>query len=117
MKKVEITRTCDLPGEHDQGIVIETVPFSYQGDHYEIDLCGPHKEGIERDLGLFISFASPVPHQPVKQQPRRTTNHRKRARDIREWAKENGKSISDRGRIPAPVIEQYEAAKRQVAAR
>ena len=29
---------------------------------------------------------------------------------VREWAKENGYKVSDRGRVPASVLEAYEAA-------
>ncbi|WP_193432350.1 Lsr2 dimerization domain-containing protein [Tessaracoccus aquimaris] len=30
--------------------------------------------------------------------------------EIRAWAKDNGFEVSDRGRIPAGVLEAYEAA-------
>jgi hypothetical protein len=33
-----------------------------------------------------------------------------RSADIRAWAKDQGITVSDRGRIPAGVAEQYEAA-------
>ena len=29
---------------------------------------------------------------------------------VRAWAKENGYSVSERGRVPAAVLEAYEAA-------
>ena len=35
-----------------------------------------------------------------------------RSGDIRAWAKGHGINVSDRGRIPASVTEQYEAATR-----
>ena len=40
---------------------------------------------------------------------RRTTAHRRRSAEIRAWAKRSGMEVSDRGRIPAEVISQYEA--------
>ena len=33
-----------------------------------------------------------------------------RSGDIRAWAKEHGLAVSERGRIPASVLEQYQAA-------
>ena len=44
-------------------------------------------------------------------QPRRTgRTNRQRSGDIRAWAKEHGLAVSERGRIPASVLEQYQAA-------
>ena len=35
---------------------------------------------------------------------------REQAGAIREWARKNGHEVSDRGRIPAAVVEAFEAA-------
>jgi len=40
----------------------------------------------------------------------RTAANRQRSGDIRAWAKEHGLAVSERGRIPASVMEQYQAA-------
>ena len=40
----------------------------------------------------------------------RTASSRERSGDIRGWAKDHGIAVSERGRIPASVVEQYEAA-------
>jgi hypothetical protein len=40
----------------------------------------------------------------------RAGSGRERSGDIRAWAKDQGITVSERGRIPANVIEQYEAA-------
>jgi hypothetical protein len=37
-------------------------------------------------------------------------SRRQRSGDIRAWAKERGLAVSERGRIPASVLEQYHAA-------
>jgi hypothetical protein len=34
----------------------------------------------------------------------------KRSGDIRAWANEHGVAVSERGRIPASVVEQYNTA-------
>jgi Lsr2 len=39
----------------------------------------------------------------------RSAASRDRSGDIRTWAKNHGITVSDRGRIPASVAEQYEA--------
>jgi hypothetical protein len=35
---------------------------------------------------------------------------REQAGAIRDWARKNGHAVSDRGRIPASVVEAYEGA-------
>ena len=40
----------------------------------------------------------------------RTPSSRERSGDIRAWAKDQGIAVSERGRIPASVVEQYQAA-------
>jgi hypothetical protein len=40
----------------------------------------------------------------------RTAAGRQRSGDIRAWAKEHGIAVRDRGRIPASVVERYQAA-------
>ena len=48
-----------------------------------------------------------------RDQPRRggrTAASRQRSSDIRAWARQQGLSVSERGRIPASVVQQYEAA-------
>ncbi len=40
----------------------------------------------------------------------RTVPNRERSADIRNWAKENGITINDRGRIPTHIVEDYDCA-------
>jgi len=42
--------------------------------------------------------------------PVRILPSRERSGDIRAWAKGQGIPVSERGRIPASVVQQYEAA-------
>lgn len=35
------------------------------------------------------------------------------AAEVRAWARDNGLDVSDRGSIPAVVLEQYEAARQE----
>jgi hypothetical protein len=43
--------------------------------------------------------------------PGRAAASRKRSGEIRAWAKDHGIAVSERGRIPAGVVKQYQAAK------
>jgi hypothetical protein len=80
--------------------------------HYEIDLNKKNARAFRKKLALFIEHARKAgPGQ--RRGPARTASSRQRSADIRAWAKATGLPVSDRGRIPASVADQYEAATRR----
>ncbi|HET8926965.1 MAG TPA: Lsr2 family protein [Microbacterium sp.] len=89
----------------------DTVLFSLDGVAYEIDLTDEHaaqlREAVQPyiDAGRRVSGAA----RSGGAAGRRRTGQRDYA-PIRAWARENGYKVSERGRIPASVIEAYEAA-------
>lgn len=113
MKKIETAYTCDIPQEYHPGHSgdLETgVPFSIGDQHYEIDLCEGHKQAMRQNIAVFLDLARQVAAPlPAVRHKRRTTAHRRRTAEIREWAKGQGIEMSDRGRIPASVIQKWEA--------
>jgi hypothetical protein len=110
-QKVSVTFACDydekeIPdGEH------LTRSFSLDGRDYEIDLCARHSQKLDEVFRRFAVRARKATSRGGRAK-RRTSAHRKRSADIRAWAKRNGNSVSDRGRIPANVIAKYEASHR-----
>jgi len=103
--KVTVTREDDLVG----GPASETVRFGLDGVHYEIDLNAENAQAFRQQLTPFTDHArKPTAGQPYR--AARTAAHRQRSRAIRAWAKGQGVPVGDRGRFPARVIEQYEAA-------
>lgn len=103
--KVTVTREDDLVG----GPASESVRFGLDGVHYEIDLNAENAQAFRQQLTPFIDHArKPAAGQPYR--AARTAAHRQRSRAIRAWAKGQGVPVGDRGRFPARVIEQYEAA-------
>jgi nucleoid-associated protein Lsr2 len=64
---------------------------------------------FRRQLAPFIEHARKV-GRGQRRRPGQTASSRERSTDIRAWAKDQGITVSDRGRIPASVAEQYEAA-------
>lgn len=79
--------------------------FALNGTSYEIDLSPKNAKKLESALAPYIEKAR-------KQGARRSTRSNKQDLNaIREWARANGHTVSDRGRIPAEIVEAYEAAK------
>jgi hypothetical protein len=66
---------------------------------------------FRRQLAPFIEHARKA-GRGQRLRPGRTAANRERSGGVRAWAKQAGITVSDRGRIPASVLEQYEAARR-----
>jgi nucleoid-associated protein Lsr2 len=98
--------TVELEDDLDGGPAGETVRFGVDGSEYEIDLSKKHAAAFRRKLAPFLEHA----RKAGRGQRRRTAASRDRSGGIRAWAKGQGIAVSERGRIPASVVEQYEAA-------
>ncbi|MFC6879001.1 MULTISPECIES: histone-like nucleoid-structuring protein Lsr2 [Actinomadura] len=106
-QKVEVLLVDDIDG----GEADETVSFSLDGTTYEIDLSKKNAAKLREGLEPFVSSARKARKTPGKAgRGARTTNSRERSAEIREWAKNHGIKVNERGRIPAHVIEKYDAA-------
>jgi hypothetical protein len=101
--------TVALEDDLDRGPADETVRFGIGGAHYEIDLSTSNAAAFRRQLAPFIEHARRAGRGP-RRGPGRSASSRERSADIRAWAKDQGIAVSERGRIPASVVAQYEAA-------
>ena len=129
--RTEIILTDDLDGS----LAERTVRLALDGEHYETELSAPNLERLEASLEPYIAAARVVtPNGKRKGKRGRMTPGRAvtpppsgRAapvvlarpniaahRDaIREWAQAERPDlgVKDRGRIPAPAIAAYNAAR------
>ena len=100
-----VTLEDDLDGGH----ASETVFFSFEGHHYEIDLSAENAAKLRQGLAPFVAAArSPRRASSTRDgdSPRLLTDRTETAA-IREWARQNGHKIAVRGRMPAAVIKAY----------
>ena len=102
-QKVTVVLEDDLDG----GPADETVRFGIGGMQYEIDLSKKNVRAFRKQLAPFVEHARKAGRA---QRRARSQSTRRRSSDIRAWAKGQGIAVSERGRIPANVVEQYEAA-------
>jgi hypothetical protein len=99
----------------DGGEAAETVSFSLDGSHYEIDLTKKNAAKLRETLALYVASARRAGRAPARGQaagarrgrPARTDREQTQA--IREWARKNGHKIGEKGRIPAHIVEAYNA--------
>jgi hypothetical protein len=86
----------------------ETVSFGLDGVEYEIDLTKKNASDLRKVLEPWQDVARRVGGRKtptLRHVPSGVDN-----RAVRAWAASNGIELSERGRIPGVVIEQYRAA-------
>ena len=107
-QRTVVTVLCDLP--HDSEVEgTESISFAVDGNAYQIDLCPPHSEEFGTKVGAFAAHARRALSGGRRRRARPAPG-RRRGADIREWARNRGHEIGDRGRIPDSVLAAYEAA-------
>jgi len=113
-RKVQVILSDDL----DEDVPAdETVSFSLDGTSYEIDLSDKNAKEMRDAFSRYVSAARKVGRGTRASGGGRSRAtggggrmDREQAGAIRDWARKNGHDVSDRGRIPASVVEAYEAA-------
>jgi hypothetical protein len=103
-QKIQTTFVDDIDGSEAEG----TVRFGLDGAGYEIDLSVAHSEELHKALAPYITHAR-------KTSALRAARGRRDAgaidtHQVREWAREQGIHVKDRGRVPADIAERYRRA-------
>jgi hypothetical protein len=108
-QKIQVLLVDDLDG----GSADETVSFALDGSAYEIDLSTDNAAALRDVLANYIGHARKAgraaarPSAAVRPARSSVRADREQTQAIREWARNNGHKVSERGRIPASVIEAY----------
>ncbi|MFC6094860.1 histone-like nucleoid-structuring protein Lsr2 [Saccharothrix lopnurensis] len=113
-KQTTVTLIDDLDGSEAE----ETVVFALDGVEYTIDLSRGNADRLRERLADFVAGgrrAGGRPPQRGARLPRtRTTvpsgGDREQNQAIREWARGQGRRISDRGRLPAALVDEFQQA-------
>lgn len=111
-QKVETKFVDDLDGSDAEG----TILFGLDGRQYEIDLSEENAATLRDSLADFIAAARKTTSgRTAKMTSRngdggRVRADREQTAAIREWARQNGHTVADKGRIPKAVVDAYHAA-------
>ncbi len=107
-KQTTVTVTDDVDGSANA----TEVTFSLNADSWTIDLSAKNRAALEKALKPYIAKATKQGRRPASG-PRKTAGRAPRAdlAAVREWAKNNGHQVSDRGRISVSVQQAYDAAQ------
>lgn len=138
-KIVTIEYIDDLEGTPVDAKKIDTVEFSYRGQDYTLVLTKKNGAQFDKDISRYIAAArnaqtreTPVVRTTTTTPPKKArtsksagrpktsrrdatartgTTRAEQTRTIRQWAADNGHSVSTRGRISAAVLDAFHAAQ------
>lgn len=108
-QKVQVILVDDVDG----GSADESVTFALDGVSYEIDLSSAHAEELREAFSKWVGHARKVTRgaaRPAAKKARSSASGPSRATEIREWARNNGYTVSERGRISADIQQAFDAA-------
>jgi Lsr2 len=105
-----------LEDDLDGGEAVETVAFGLDGVGYEIDLNEDNAAALRDALEPYLAAARTARGGPRRARrptaPTPAPARSRRARDVnaktvRAWAQEHGYRVSNRGRVPAALLQKY----------
>jgi hypothetical protein len=96
----------DIDGSEAEG----TVTFAFDGVDYELDLSARNRDQLLKAFGPYVEAGRKISARSSSRRPAMPAAKRHDQSAVREWARAQGMKVSDRGRIPADVLAQYEAA-------
>jgi nucleoid-associated protein Lsr2 len=110
-QKIQTLFIDDIDGGAAEG----TVRFALDGTEYEIDLNAEHTEELRSALGKYVSHARKVGSGARRVgraagRVSRGAGPAQNTTEIRNWAREQGYDIKDRGRVPGDLVAKYQAA-------
>lgn len=107
-QKIHITLVDDI----DQSVADENVTFGLDGINYEIDLSAENAAALRESLAAFIASGRRVGGRAVRGRgPAAPKAGSSDVAAIRAWARDNGYTVHERGRIQAEIRDAYSAAQ------
>lgn len=100
----------ELVDDLDGGKAEETVTFSLDGVSYEIDLSEKNATTLREEIGAWSEKARRVGGRRTRSTGGSSSRGSNDSARIREWARENGYDVPDRGRVAGNIRQAYEEA-------
>lgn len=105
-QKVQVILVDDIDG----GGAEESVNFALDGTSYELDLSKKNAAKLRDVLAPYVGSARRVSRRSGGRGRGRTGGRGTETQAIRQWARDKGMKVSDRGRIPGDILEKYDAS-------
>jgi nucleoid-associated protein Lsr2 len=105
-QKVHIVLEDDIDGSE----ATQTISFALDGTSYEIDLNDKNAAGLRDAMATYVGHGRKVTGARRGRRSSTSSTNGYSAKEIRDWARDNGHKVPERGRIPATVREAFQAA-------
>ena len=108
-QRTTVIVTDDLDGSEGA----DTVTFAFEGIEYQVDLSESNAKKLKKALDPYISAARKTGGRRSSGRRSSASSSRSSSSDtaaIREWARSRGLQVSERGRVPQSLRDQYAAA-------
>jgi hypothetical protein len=104
-QRVSVLLVDDIDGSEAK----ETISFALDGTRSEIDLNGEHGQELRGELERYVKAARRVTGSSGRPTLVRRASADDKNKEVRDWARDQGLEVNDRGRIPAHIVAKYEA--------
>lgn len=105
-QRVNIVLEDDIDGTEAD----ETVSFALDGATYEIDLSSANAAQLRDSLATYIGHARRAGGRRSAGRTVARGAGKRDLADVRQWARQNGHTVSERGRISAEIQAAYDKA-------
>lgn len=107
-RKINIELIDDIDGKSlgDEGV---TVYFGLNGTDYSIDLSKENADEFYGVMDRYVRNAQKVSASSRRGGGMARSEKGTDSKAVRDWARENGYDVSDRGRIPADILRAFAA--------
>lgn len=102
-QKIKVYLIDDIDGSD----ATDTINFAIDGVNYEIDLNEKHAAELRGAFEKWTTHARKLAGRRTRRAGGARATGASDAAQIREWAREHGYEVSERGRIPAEIREAY----------
>ncbi|MDE9364442.1 Lsr2 family protein [Luteipulveratus sp. YIM 133132] len=105
-QKLQVLLLDDVDGSE----AAETVSFGLDGVTYEIDLSASNAAEFRKELSTWTESARRTGGRRSTTKAPGTSNRHDLTK-VRDWARDNGYSVSDRGRVSREIQEAYDKSE------
>ncbi|ANI90962.1 histone-like nucleoid-structuring protein Lsr2 [Dietzia timorensis] len=104
---IELIDDIDGTALGEEGV---TIYFGLNGTDYSIDLSKENADEFYGVLDPYVRNAQKVSANSRRGGGKSRAEKGTDSKAVRDWARENGYDVSDRGRIPADILRAFAAA-------
>ncbi|MET0234031.1 MAG: Lsr2 family protein [Kibdelosporangium sp.] len=105
----------ELVDDLDGGTANETVAFTLDGVEFQIDLSSANATRLRDSLAEYVAHARRIGGRKQRLAPggdsgKKSAEEQAQNQAIREWARAQGKTVAERGRLPHALVVEFKEA-------